>query len=305
MKTYLLNILNRYKRFSETLDVKTILCNKSWLVFNDGGEKEVYIFQEDGSLIISFAGKVTQAKWQYLPVNKSLIISANEDAYMLHPAFVDEKVFALQQDGTDMFAFMIDERQSIDFFPKTLTELTAYFEEKERKKLQEQQMARQKALEQERIVREKALEQERIARKRTDEWEKKKQMTLEAEMNWEKEKNAILENDLEYIKITRLYKKGRWFERLIYIIGFVVGVIFVLITMLLDDNWLMDNGLFLCLILGVVVVVVMWGLGALVLGRTPWGKANPDDYIQNKKKKYVEEYLINKMYADCFSDDSH
>lgn len=305
MKTYLLDILNRYKRFSETLDVKTILCNKSWLIFNDGGEKEVYIFQEDGSLIISFAGKVAQAKWQYLPVNKSLIISANEDAYMLHPAFVDEKVFALQQDGTDKFAFMIDERQSIDFFPKTLTELTAYFEEKERKKLQEQQMARQKALEQERIVREKALEQERIARKRTDEWEKKKQMTLEAEMNWEKEKIAILENDLEYIKITRLYKKGRWFERLIYIIGFVVGVIFVLTTMLFDDNWLMDNGLFSCLILGVVVVVVMWVLGALVLGRTSWGKANPDDYIQNKKKKYVEEYFINKMYADCFSDDSH
>lgn len=183
MKTYLLDILNRYKRFSETLDVKTILCNKSWLIFNDGGEKEVYIFQEDGSLIISFAGKVTQAKWQYLPVNKSLIISANEGAYMLHPAFVDEKVFALQQDGTDKFAFMIDERQSIDFFPKTLTELTAYFEEKERKKLQEQQMARQKALEQERIAREKALEQEHIARKRTDEWEKKKQMILEAEMN--------------------------------------------------------------------------------------------------------------------------
>ena len=27
MKTYILDILNRYKRFSEQLDVKTILCN--------------------------------------------------------------------------------------------------------------------------------------------------------------------------------------------------------------------------------------------------------------------------------------
>ena len=106
MKTYLLDVLNRYKRFSEILDVKTILCNKSWLIFNDSGEKEVYIFQEDGSLIISFAGKVTHATWQYLPVNKSLIIDSNEDAYMLHPAFVDENLFVLQQDGTDRFAFM-------------------------------------------------------------------------------------------------------------------------------------------------------------------------------------------------------
>lgn len=44
MKTYLFDTFNRYKRFSEKLDAKTILCNKSWWVFNDSGEKEVYIF---------------------------------------------------------------------------------------------------------------------------------------------------------------------------------------------------------------------------------------------------------------------
>lgn len=53
MKTYLLDILNKYNRFSESLDVKNILCNKSWLAFNDTGDKELYIFQENGSLIVS------------------------------------------------------------------------------------------------------------------------------------------------------------------------------------------------------------------------------------------------------------
>ncbi len=196
MKTYLLDVLNRYKRFSETLDVKTILCNKSWLIFNDSGEKEVYIFQEDGSLIISFAGKVTHATWQYLPVNKSLIINSNEDAYMLHPAFVDENLFVLQQDGTDRFAFMIEEKQSASFSPRSLTELKAYFEEKERKKIQEQQLAQQKALEQERISRQKAAEQARI-----------KRLEDEAERGWEKEKELILENDIELEKIKRTYKR--------------------------------------------------------------------------------------------------
>ena len=43
MKTYLLDILNKYNRFSESLDVKNILCNKSWLAFNDTGDKELYI----------------------------------------------------------------------------------------------------------------------------------------------------------------------------------------------------------------------------------------------------------------------
>ena len=96
MKTYLFDTFNRYKRFSEELDAKTILCNKSWWVFNDSGEKEVYIFNTDGSLIISVSGKVTNATWKYIPANKSVIISGNNQSYMVHPAFYDNMIFALQ-----------------------------------------------------------------------------------------------------------------------------------------------------------------------------------------------------------------
>ena len=64
MKTYLLDILNRYKKFSESLDVEAILCSKSWSVFNDSGCKEIYLFQHDGSLIISVSGEVTNATWK-------------------------------------------------------------------------------------------------------------------------------------------------------------------------------------------------------------------------------------------------
>ena len=41
MKAYLLDTFKRFKRYSDTLDVKTNLCNKTWLVFNDEGEREV------------------------------------------------------------------------------------------------------------------------------------------------------------------------------------------------------------------------------------------------------------------------
>ena len=123
MRTYILDTLNRFKRFSENLDVKTILCNKSWWIFNDCGEKEIYIFQEDGSLIISISGRVIYAKWQYIITNKSLIISHDNESYMLHPAFIDEKIFALQQDGTNKFVFMIDESQFTSFMPKNLSDL--------------------------------------------------------------------------------------------------------------------------------------------------------------------------------------
>ena len=115
MKTYLLDILNKYNRFSESLDVKTILCNKSWLAFNDTGDKELYIFQENGSLIVSINGKVINGTWQYISTNKSIILSFKGQAYMLHPSFFDKTIFALQQDGTNRYAFMIDEQQSQSF----------------------------------------------------------------------------------------------------------------------------------------------------------------------------------------------
>ena len=108
MKTYLFDTFNRYKRFSEELDAKTILCNRSWWVFNDSGEKEVYIFNTDGTLIIAVSGKVTNATWQYIPANKSLIITGNNQSYMVHPAFYDQMIFALQVDGTNDYAFLID-----------------------------------------------------------------------------------------------------------------------------------------------------------------------------------------------------
>lgn len=180
MKTYLLDILNKYNRFSESLDVKTILCNKSWLAFNDTGDKELYIFQENGSLIVSINGKVINGTWQYISTNKSIILSFKGQAYMLHPSFFDKTIFALQQDGTNRYAFMIDEQQSQSFQPKSLTELSAYFKNIERKKVEAeqqririalaQQKARQKQIEEEQRQQEQyRIEQEKRQRERKQE----------------------------------------------------------------------------------------------------------------------------------------
>ena len=49
---------------------------------------------------------------------------------MFRPSFFDQTIFALQQDGTNKFAFMIDEQQCQSFQPKSLTELESYFEKK-------------------------------------------------------------------------------------------------------------------------------------------------------------------------------
>ena len=146
MKTYLFDTFNRYKRFSEELDAKTILCNKSWWVFNDSGEKELYIFNTDGTLIISVSGKVTNATWQYITANKSIVITGNNQSYMVHPAFYDNMIFALQVDGTNEYAFLIDENNLPSTNLKSLADLKEHFAEKERQAVLAEERKRQAEL---------------------------------------------------------------------------------------------------------------------------------------------------------------
>lgn len=198
MKTYLLDILNRYNRFSENLDVKTILCNKSWSVFNDTGNKELYIFQENGNLIASVNGNVHNGNWQYISANKSIILSFKEQSYMLHPSFFDKTIFALQQDGTNKYAFMIDEKQSQSFQPKSLTELNSYFENIERKRIEEEQHSKRLQAEQQRANEQRRIEEmirERVKKQKEEAQQYLNKKRLEY---WEQNQNYILQNDLSY-----------------------------------------------------------------------------------------------------------
>lgn len=200
MKAYLLDIPNKYNRFCKNLDVKAILCNKSWLVFNDSGDKELYIFQENGSLITSVNGSVTNAAWQYISANNSLVISLKKQPYMLHPSFKDDIVLALQLDGTERFVFMIEESQSNFFHPKSLKELTAYFENKERRGMEERQQEK-------RIL----LQQQETRRKEIREF----QIDQKRRRKEEEREEEILKNCNYYLKF-----------------GIIAGSIFVIYTIL-------------------------------------------------------------------------
>lgn len=162
MNRFLFDTFNKYKRFSERLDVETVLCNKTWFVFNDSGKREIYIFQEKGKLIISLNGKVTHATWEYIPANKSLIISGDEQSYMVHAAYVDNILFALQIDGTKEYAFLIDENNKQDFQPQSYNDIKRYFQIKEQKLLQEQEFER---LEDERLLAQKAKKEQEERKK--------------------------------------------------------------------------------------------------------------------------------------------
>lgn len=186
MKTFLLDIADRFRRFDEQLDVKALLCNKSWQVFNDSGVKEIYIFQEDGSLIISLNGKVNRATWQYIPVNRSLIINLDNESYMLHPFFQDENLFTLQLDGTQEFSFLINEIRK-PFFPiNSLSDLKLYLKNKEQLQIQQQ------------IEKEKQLIYQRIDNKQTElskiqQAEKEKQQMLQIQQQAAEERRLMIQ----------------------------------------------------------------------------------------------------------------
>lgn len=186
MKTFLLDIPDRFRRFDEQLDVKALLCNKSWQVFNDSGVKEIYIFQEDGSLIISLNGKVSRATWQYIPANRSLIINSDNESYMLRPFFQDENLFTLQLDGTQEFSFLINEIRK-PFFPvNSLSDLKLYLKNKEQLQIQQQ------------IEKEKQQIYQRIDNKQTElskiqQAEKEKQQMLQIQQQAAEERRLMIQ----------------------------------------------------------------------------------------------------------------
>ena len=142
MKTYLMRIPEILKGISETLDITATLCDKSWVVFNDEGVKILFIFERDGTLIVSRNGVVSKQRWSYIQATKAILIDNAQQSFLLHPAFIDNVVFALNQDGTQHHLFMIDEGQIVKFPQFTLDILNKYFiskvqqieEEKERER---------------------------------------------------------------------------------------------------------------------------------------------------------------------------
>lgn len=165
MKTYIFNAINRYKRFSENLEVQSAICNKSWWVFNDSGEKELYIFQEDGTLYITLNGKVTNGTWKYISANKSLIIGTESQSYMVHAAFIDATLLTLQVDGTEECAFLVNETNKQTYLPQTYSDIMSYFLIKEQMCIKEEEERKQRQLEEEKAnlaAEEQRKEEERL-----------------------------------------------------------------------------------------------------------------------------------------------
>ncbi len=196
MKTFLYAIPNKIHSFSRKLDVKAALCGKSWEVFNDEGVKQLFIFNEDETILITNNGKVINAFWKFIPQNSSILITTGQETIMFRPAFFNKDVFALQQDGVERYLFMIDEEKEPLFPNLSLETLAAYIEkeiskapmdkEEQKKQLQlEKQQARMEQEKQRQIEKQKKEEERarqlQLEKQREEEEKKKEQERLRQE----------------------------------------------------------------------------------------------------------------------------
>lgn len=276
MRTYLLDIANRFRRFDEQLDVKALLCNKSWQVFNDSGAKEIYIFQEDGSLIISLNGKVSKATWQYIQANHSLVINSDNESYMLHPFFQDENLFTLQLDGTHKYSFLLNEAQRDNFPVKTLTELQYYLEHKVRLMLQQKEREEQLRM----LQIQQQAEQERLfaIRQREEELRKKKQREREERLQ------AFINENLSKDKYYLMSERYAGICVMLVVIPSIMMILLVFIVNL--DTPIMQRIFMILLILAAIGLILCF-FESLIEGK--YRKKAIKHLTEEFNRKYPEE----------------
>lgn len=59
MKTYFLDIISKFKKFSKSLDDQALLLNHRWVIFDEMNESKIlFIFRKNDELLISINGDV-------------------------------------------------------------------------------------------------------------------------------------------------------------------------------------------------------------------------------------------------------
>ncbi len=277
MKTFIFSLPARLRSFNEKLDVKGALCGKSWMVFNDEGIKQLFIFNTDGTLLITLNGKVMTSSWKYIPANASILITTDNETIMFLPAFYDEVIFALQQDGIERYLFMIDEKNKSIFPEITLQALTAYFEEKEWKIIEAEM--REKRLTDPVYLAEMKAKRERI--------EAEKEVRIKAEV--EKEKDAVRQFIEENKEL--LLKKYKTTNKR-NIIGLIVSIACLAVFTFIAIKVSGQAGM----VIGLVIIFVLY----FVFEIDKIEQFIKDEYetSKNVQLKYLNKRDIKQLYEE-------
>ena len=218
MKTFLLSKVKRLKKYSQELDAKAVLYDKSWEVFNETGDKELMIFRPTQELLISRNGILQKGKWELLDI-ANIIIDVGEVSYLLNASYIEDEFLALRLDGTERYMVMIEADMKKRFSLNSIKSIEGYLdkrykkieaekeakkqeqkrleerreEEKEKRKEEERKKLRLQQEERERQKRQKREKKEREERERKAKEEREKKIA-EAEMLENQRKQEVIDN---------------------------------------------------------------------------------------------------------------
>lgn len=218
MKTFLLSKVKRLKKYSQELDAKAVLYDKSWEVFNETGDKELMIFRPTQELLISRNGILQKGKWELLDI-ANIIIDVGEVSYLLNASYIEDEFLALRLDGTERYMVMIEADMKNRFSLNSIKSIEGYLdnrykrieaekeakkqeqkrleerreEEKEKRKEEERKKLRLQQEERERQKRQKREKKEREERERKAKEEREKKIA-EAEMLENQRKQEVIDN---------------------------------------------------------------------------------------------------------------
>jgi len=112
MKTYFSELIPRINHFSKKLDNLATLQNQNWLLINEfSNQKTVYIFRENGQLLISENGIVNKGTWEYIN-KKTIMIDSAQGTLLLNHGFLDDYILVLKLDGVEGYAFFVNESKT-------------------------------------------------------------------------------------------------------------------------------------------------------------------------------------------------
>lgn len=229
MKTYIFSLIEKYKQFSQIMDVQSVLCSKAWYVLNEDSNSEVLIFKSDNTGYASVDGDTRIFKWEFLPQNGSLLINHDEmKGTMLKPSYFENGILVCQKDGTQECMFLIDDSlspakkfQTLTSVKESLTAIANKHEEK--KKLEEKAK----------------IEAELAAKKKAEEeWHQSMEKYRE-KLRKEKWERFIQQKYVEELSKTSKWKLEiipKVVKFFVWIFCITFGVIPLILLMFLDDG---------------------------------------------------------------------
>ena len=279
MKTYLIDTIDRFKRFSQSLDVQTILCSKAWYVLNEDGDTENLIFQEDGTILVSVNGSTKKYTWKFIPQNQSLNIMHSEtEGTMLKPAFMDGKILAFNKIGTKECMFLVDDslddKEKIISLDAVKKHLSAYeereIEREKRIQLQNLAIATERYLKEQELrhkqeeTEQKKIETNRLLRERIQERKDAIEDATNRLHSYKRRLNKISDTELGKIAILFIENKAiidQKYQKRWMLPAFTgIGLIFVSTGVYILAEWLQMYGIgiiaFLISVCSIVLIII-------------------------------------------------